>query len=408
MYLKKLWLPALAALVTSSLLIGCGPVQFSANSEGSKPVDPTDVPPTSIPNLRDVTFRNTVAAKATKLDVVLIIDDSNSMLPDNQKLASRLSNFVSKLQSSNIDWQMCVTPTRALPFLGDDNKIVHYWGASFRWQKPAGTSYSLGGVLKKDSVSSSHLSEVFSNTIDFIGAGYQNSDDERAIKAAYHHVYNGDLRYPANNSGCYRADSAVAYIIISDEDERSVGGDPAQVYYQGELKPLEREDQPQVFVDYFKEIFGEQKRFTVNSIIVKAGDTACKTEQDKEGAISHYGVKYAELSQLTGGGIGSICDKDYSQNLNLFYDRIIDSLSSVALECVPYQGNISVTITPNAGSIQSSVQGMNVVFSSPVPVGSTVEVRYQCDDNSRLPSSVVEVQEIGFFAKIWNFFKGLF
>lgn len=407
MYLKKLWLPAMAVLMTSSLIVGCGPVQFSANSEGNKPVDPTEVPPTSIPNLRDVSFSNTVAAKATKLDIVLIIDDSNSMLPDNQKLASRLSNFVTKLQSSSIDWQMCATVTRAMP-IEKGGKTIHYWGASIFWQYSDTETYDLGGVLKKGATSNANLNTIFQHTINFIGAGFQNSDDERAIKAAYHHVYNGDLRYPAENSGCYRADSAVAYIIISDEDERSVGGDPAQVYYKNELKPLEREDQPQVFVDYFKEIFGDQKRFTVNSIIVKPNDTACKTKQDKDGAISHYGVKYAELSQLTGGGIGSICDTDYSQNLNLFYDRIIDSLSSVALECVPYQGNVSVTITPNAGSIQSSVQGMNLVFSSPVPVGSTVDVRYQCDDNSRLPSSVVETQEIGFFAKVWNFFKNLF
>nr|WP_295905906.1 hypothetical protein [uncultured Bdellovibrio sp.] len=387
------------------LLSACGPVKFSASSEEDVKVDPNSSPtptPTTTPptSLRDVHYNNTVTATNNKLDIVLVVDDSNSMLPDNQKLAANLAGFVTKLQNSNIDWQMCATVTRSLT-MSDGSKA---WGASIYWQSPSNTS--LGMVLKKGTA---NLSTIFTNTINYIGAGWAGSDDERAILAAYKHVWNGDPSYQPNN-GCYRNDSAVAYIIISDEDERSIGGDASQQFYTGELKPLDNEDKPAVFVDFVKQILGATRRFTVNSIIVKPGDSSCKASQDSGGYQSHYGFKYAELSNLTGGGIGSICDSDYSSNMNLFFDRIQDSLSSVPLECAPYNGNLTVTITPTIGPVQSRIEGMNLVFDTPVPAGRTIDIQYQCADD-RSPSSVEKatpLKEEGFFARIFAFFRNLF
>lgn len=406
------------ALFTLSGLIACSPVKFSSNSSDDHPVTPvgdggggddgTGGGGGTTPTLRDVVYIHRSKAKDTKLDIVLIIDDSNSMLPDNLKLADKLQGFVSNLHStSNLDWQMCVTTTREVQ-IGSG----YYWGASHFWQANAQSpNNSLGIVLRKGTT---NLSNIFKETIKYIGAGYLNSNDERAIKAAYSHVYNGDLSY-GGNSGCYRADSAVAYLIISDEDERSVGGDITQKYYSDEYKPLEHEDYPQNFVNYFKQIFPD-KRMTVNSIIVKPGDTACMAAQDAKDANgqiiakAHYGFRYAELSNLTAGGIGSICDNDFNTSLNLFIERINDSLSSITLECAPYNGNITVNITPTAGAITSRVDGSSLIFSSPVPANRNVEVRYKCEE-SRTPSSLGQAQtqtELGFFARIWSFIKGLF
>jgi len=159
----------------------------------------------------------------------------------------------------------------------------------------------------------------------------------------------------------------------------------------------------------FKSTFGNDKRFTVNSIIVKPGDTACKATQDS-GAKSHFGTKYAELSNLTGGGIGSICDSDYSTNLNLFVDKIIGSLSSVPLECTPV-GDVTLTITPTMNGLTTTVQNSSLVFNKQIPIGSTVDIKYKCND-SRSPSSISgskpQILEQGFFARIINFFKNLF
>lgn len=394
-------------LIIVSFLTACGPVKFSASSERapSTPTDPgttghPSVPPP--PNLRNVHYNNAVAPADYKLDIILVVDDSNSMLSDNQKLAAKLSNFVTKLQNSNIDWQMCATVTRALP----TSSTQTAWGASIYWQESSTPSTSLGLVLKKGTA---NLATIFNNTINYIGAGWVNSDDERGIKAAYQHIYNGDYRYQPNN-GCYRPDSAITYIIISDEDERSVGGDSSQKIYSTELKPLENEDKPDVFASFVRETFGASRRFTVNSIIVKPGDSTCKASQDAEGTYSHYGFKYEELSKLTGGGIGSICDSDFSTNLDLFFGKIQISLSFVPLECAPYNGNITVSITPSIGTVNSHIEGQNIVFDVPVPDGHTIDLTYQCQDN-RSPSSLGKPtanQEQGFWAKIVSFFKNIF
>lgn len=388
-----------AGMFCLSLLVACGPVKFSSDSASDNGGNiPTDVDP--VAKTRDVHYNSTVQDKSQKLDIILVVDDSNSMLSDNQKLASRLTPFVNRLKNS-VNWQMCVTTTRALSVNGN-----YTWGASIFWQNytaPAGTP---GYILKPSTTSD--LSTVFSSTINYIGAGWVNSDDERAIKSAYHHVYNGDYHY--SSSGCYRSDAAIAFIIISDEDERSIGGDASQKYYQSETLDLENEDKPQVFVDYVKQTFGNDKRFTVNSIIVKPGDNTCMATQDGEGSKSHFGARYAELSNLTGGGISSICEADFSTNLNMFYSQITNSLSSVPLECAPVDGNIAVVITPSAGSITSKVQGTSLVFSSPVPAGYTVDLKYKCLD-SRTPSSAGGPQAYenpGFFGRIAQFFKNLF
>ena len=119
-----------AIAVVLGFLTACGPVKFSSSSEAT--VDPTNVNPTPTvtvtptgtptatptptgpPTLRDVHYSKKIEAATYKLDIVLVVDDSNSMLADNQKLAAKLSNFVSKLQNSNIDWQMCATVTRQM------------------------------------------------------------------------------------------------------------------------------------------------------------------------------------------------------------------------------------------------------------------------------------------------------
>lgn len=405
MFLNNIKRMSGALVLPVLLLSACGPVKFSADNGSNKgtqnPGTPTN--PTTSGKLRDVHVNQTVSAADNKLDIVLIVDDSNSMLSDNQKLAANLGGFVTKLQNSNIDWQMCVTVTRALPITSTQEA----WGASIYWQSSDTPSSSLGLVLKKGTA---NLSNIFSKTINYINAGWVGSDDERGIKAAYHHVYNGDYRYQPN-SGCYRSDSAIAYIIISDEDERSIGGDASQQVYSGELKTLENEDKPDVFVAYVKDTFGANRRLTVNSIIVKPGDSSCKSTQDASGTKSHYGFSYAALSNLTAGGVGSICDSDYSTNLNLIFDRIQDSLSSLPLECEPYKGNVAVTITPNSGAITSRVEGMNLIFSAPIPAGHTIDVKYQCLDGNRNPSSssnATPMSEVSFWTRIETFFKNLF
>lgn len=364
---------ALIGLLATVLIVffnNCGPVKFATSKTETPSANPNQPNPNTPPGqqgTRDVNLDFVVQTPNSKLDLLLIIDDSNSMLADNQRLASRLSGFTSQLQSSNIDWQMCVTVTRALPINNNPS-----WGLSMVWSGYTPASGVPNWVLKP----TTNIASIITATINNIGAGWAGTDDERGTKAAYWHVYNGDVRFP-NNSKCHRADAALAMILISDEDVRSVGGNASEQYYAGEYKALENEDMPTTLLNYVKEVFGAQKRFTFNSIIVKPGDTTCKRSQDAGGAKSHYGVKYKQMSDMTAGGAGSICESDYSTSLNLFADSIENSLESQALECVPV-GAVTVTVNPVVTNLTSNITGASISFSPRIPNGRSVNLKYKC------------------------------
>ncbi|MFN8791734.1 MAG: hypothetical protein ACK5Y2_09815 [Bdellovibrionales bacterium] len=355
--------PFLVALLLT--ITSCNDTKFVKSTAVPKPTPgPTPTPQ----GTRDVNYSAVVQVPNNRLDILLIVDDSNSMLADNQKLAARMADFVSTLQNWQIDWQMCVTVTRALTI--NNNPA---WGASVIWSNYTPAADTPAWVLRPNA----NISTIFANTINNIGAGWVGTDDERGLKAAYWHVYNGDVRY-ANHSKCYRADAALAMIIVSDEDVRSVGGDAARQYYANEYKPLENDDLPATLQKQVRDVFGMNKRFTFNSIIVKPNDTACQQSQDAGGAKSHFGLKYNEMSTLTGGGIGSICDVNYSTNLNLFANSIQSSLSSVPLECMPVNGAMEVVVSPVVNGLTTSLQGANLIFTPGLPAGRNLSLKYKC------------------------------
>jgi len=350
--------------------LSCNPANFSAKQDFSSD-SPNGVTEGdgggTVHGTTLTTTRKSVGPQDNQLDITLIIDDSNSMLLDNQKLATRLQGFVNDLSSAGLDWQMCVTLTNAQQLTSGNPTL--YWGASRNW-------VGLGGqapyILKSGTA---NIYQIFQDTINQIGAGWAGTDDERAIKAAWWHLWNGDPK-SADSSGCYRKDAGLAVLIVSDEDERSIGGDISQQYYSGEYKALDSDDQPQNYLNYVRQVFGTSKRFTVNSIIVKPGDSSCMAQQDAAGSKSHYGKLYNQLSTLTGGGVGSICSSDFSTPLKYFKDQISKGMSSLPLNCTPV-GTVKTTYSPNF-STTTHVENNVLYFSPNVPVGYTIQAQYQC------------------------------
>lgn len=320
---------------------------------------------------RQVDYTQLVQASNNKVDIIVVFDDSRSMLPDNTKLAERLQGFVSGLNSSGLDWQMCATITRAQDAYNDGN---YYWGASQNWVNYVGTYKWVLNQGASDPYS------IFTSTVKSIGAGWAGTDDERAIKALYWNAEYSEYNH------CYREGAAIAGIIISDEDERSVGGDASQVFYSGEFKYLDADDTPTEYLNKIRQKFGADKRVSINSIIVKPGDTACMADQDNAiqsdgtSSKSHYGYKYNELSLLTGGAVTSICSSDYSSNLYYFRDRVISTQGSVPLECAP-AGDIEVSIAPPMSAVSTTITNNTLYFTPQVPVGRTIHLRYKCAQN---------------------------
>jgi len=114
-------------------------------------------------------------------------------------------------------------------------------------------------------------------------------------------------------AGCLRRSGTLVVTVISDEDERSVGGDvslSAEQYHD-----LEVEDKPEEIADLMRDNF-PGKRFLWNAIVVRPGDRACERLQDEDVAPSFPGVLYSELAERTGGLVGRICDENYDGQLD--------------------------------------------------------------------------------------------
>ena len=303
------------------------------------------------PATRQVTQTATVTPAANSVDVILIIDDSSSMKDDQTKLAQRLSGFIADLDAQKIDYQVCLTTT----------DISYYAGSPIKWQ-------GLDSFIMTKS--SPDKNNVFINTINALGAEW--SSDEQAIKATY--LMTRDFR----SSGCMRPQATLSTIVISDEDERSVGGN--QSLSKSQYQPLTSENMPDTLISYVHQTFdqaGFTKPFIWNSIIVKPGDAACESQEDAQQSPSFPGTLYAQLSTKTGGAIGSICDADYSQNLKIIKDRVVNNMPGMTLECTPV-GAPTVTFQPSTVQTSVSVNGNQLKFTPALPEGTQITAKYAC------------------------------
>lgn len=310
----------------------------------------------SCPNTgRDVTTTMTLPLPA--VDVIMIVDDSSSMAADNAKLAQRMSGFLNDLDAAKIDYRVCLTTT----------DVSFYKGSPIKWGYYSGSNFVTGSHLMTRSTP--NKAKLFTDTIKQIGAEW--SSDEQGIKALYMMI--DDF----SGSGCLRSKSTLTTILISDENERSVGGN--QSWSSAQYQPLTSKNYPDNLISRVAQKYNASnyvKPFIWNSIIVKPGDTQCEAIQDSQGVPSFFGTLYNELSNKTGGHVGSICQSDYAQSLTYVKNRVVQSMPYVELECVP-SNTPTITISPNT-STSISMDGSRVRFNPALPEGTTVTAKYRC------------------------------
>lgn len=310
--------------------------------QGEQPVDTP---------LQNRIHKAVLKADQSPLDIILVVDNSGSMEVDSLHLADRLEGFVQALEASAINWQMCLIQTSNL-------------GAVVRWS--GSSTHILNSQV-------SNLGSIFRQTISQMS--FSGNGDERGVASLSKNL---DAR--ASN-GCYRSQSVVTTIVISDEDERSMGG--VWDIYEGLLKKsildqqfrqLEHIDHPKNYIAKFKDVLPMNKLIS-NSIVVPTADPGCHAQQLKDSA-SFYGKQYELLSQLTGGSVGSICAADYAPVLSQFASVIKRSFKDVELECVP-EGPIRV-ISSNNSALSWSLNHKTVSFESELAQDLPVEIDYQC------------------------------
>lgn len=292
--------------------------------------------------------------RLTKIDVLVVIDNSGSMGPEHVNMAARFGTFLDQLDG--LDWQVGIvtTDTRSSKTKGD-GKLVEFLDKN----GDATAKYMIDSRMAKATAK-----EWFAKTIQMPTDG---SGSEQGIAVTYRAIQRGQSNsgIDARNYALFRSDAALAVLVTTDADETNPEG-------------TQNQNKPEYVWDYIKTTY-PAKPFSFHSIIVPIGDAACKAKDENEG----YGYAYDAMSRLTGGSTGTVCATDYGSQLMSIGQATQDLVRSVALTCAPVDvngdGRPEMQIVTSNGSAAPpyTITGMRINFESPLPLGSTT-LTYNC------------------------------
>ena len=381
------WFPI---LLGSLVIIGCSSPKFSKDPE-YKPCQESGQSCVNQNGIDYFTINEVV--EGGKVDVLIVDDNSASMSYEQANLAAKFSNFIANLESKNVNYRIGITTTDissvdnpARQINGDgayqDGKLVPFPGGSKILTRDSGTLAVKDDMFKKAIQRNETLScESFikawkqagkSLDTDAYSAAYFTncpSGDERGINAA-------NLTLQNNPESFIRPEADLAVIVLSDEDVRS------QLYYYKEPGfTLESLDTATSFINQMSSKY-PTKKYAVHSIATI--DSACLTTQNSQtlGLVKgSYGLEYVDLSNRSGGVVGSICSSDYAGMLTNIFNNVTEKIvDKIALACAnPSDLVVSHdTSLPWDNTVTWTVVGKEIQFSKKLPVGAKVTGTYSC------------------------------
>lgn len=394
------WSRLLMTLLGVSLYIGCSGVKFSSKPSSScKDFNSQFGEGTCV-----ITEQGTQAfdynVRVGEVDLLFVTDNSGSMYAEQQQMASRFPGFLDSI--FDLDYQIAIITTdiSASPGNGPDayNGQGSLQDGKFITFPRSGTS-----ILRNEDQSASLHGQ---NILDFQETVARPESADCDKDPNFEKCPSGDERgiYAVNmaldraeNASFFRPSGHLAIVILSDEDERSVGGknpsEGGEDSARGKRFPLEDYDRPETLVDKTAAQLGATKTVSVHSIIIKPGDTSCKAEQDSQGnqwTYGEYGDVYERLSnpsndlqargRLMPGVTGTICSKNYTKELGDIKNKINQNISEIQLPCTPVLDTVDVTYAPlTSYEVTFDVDVNNrVTFNPALPAGTTVNLKYEC------------------------------
>ena len=300
------------------------------------------IPPATI---QADTFRQ---KESSKVDVLWVVDNSQSMTPIQGRLADRFVAFFAQLMDSQVDYHIGVVTTDVPD---EQGRLREYGEDVNNPERPHGEPLpNCGGNCRYISrniscdnierTNSCHARKVFENMIHVgnTGANYEQGLMAAALALGLTNDAEGTpVPVPVENEGFLRTDADLHVIFVSDEDDFSHGREAywASRYY---TRLLEGSKGP-----------GNENKVTISAIVgdPKAPDglesidlcahwrtegvnsgidfrlgpqndrRGCEDNNDPDRAnVARVGTKYLEVACNSGGVFASICDGDYSVTLD--------------------------------------------------------------------------------------------
>ncbi len=258
-------------------------------------------------------------AKVSKLDLLWVVDNSKSMIEEQQNLAKNLLSFFRYLQEDDVDYHIVVTTT--------DDLSMH------------------GQLVGRPALLTPSTSNVLADFQSNVQVGINGSALEQGLAAASDALN-------ANPQGFLRDDAYLMLIFVSDEDDHSFG---ELRYYWRVFEQLKG--------------IGNQAKVEMGAIIgppsnPDTGDPGgCESANGKAAA----GDRYAALIDQVGGVWGSICDASF--------DTTLEKLGAAA---VGLKRKFLLSDTPDPSTLQVFVH--YPCTGRPSKLGTCETVKDTCQD----------------------------
>jgi hypothetical protein len=298
-----------------------------------------------------------VQESGAKVDVLFVVDNSGSMMEEQQSLGANFAAFMSAATASGVDYHIGVTTT------GLD-------ASSGGWsQCPGGAEGGESGRLFPVNNSAPRIitpqtpnaAGVFANNTR-VGVCHWN---EQGLEAAYRALSDpllhnlDDPRSPqANdgNGGFLREEARLAIIFVTDEEDFSSQPVP---FYEQYFKTLKNND---------------PGKLSVSAIAGPMDLASCSTA-------SSSGTRYIQLANATGGVVESICTPNWAESLKKLSDTTFGPKRVFPLSDVPAD-TTQIVVRVNGADVTTGwhydASTNSIVFdlgAAPSP-GSHVEVTY--------------------------------
>lgn len=277
----------------------------------------------------DAVQRDRFAQEKRPIDILFVIDDSGSMSPYQQSLATNLESFMRFANSQLVDYRIAVTTTDVDTGDGENGRFVPLV-SSGQW--PAAGA-SPPRVLTR---STPDVMRAFQTNVS---VGIEGSGTERGLEAAYRALSPQNLA--GHNAGFLRDDAMLSIIAVTDEAEQSEAD--LNFYYS-----------------YFLSIKGARRANLLSFSAI------CETDAGNSG---NHGGRYIEMAKRTGGIVSSIHTANWARDL--------EKLGQAAFG---YKSRFVLTSTPDESSIEVVVDGRPVPSEDEEsrnwwydPVGNLVE-----------------------------------
>lgn len=313
------------------------------------------------PEITDVFFQDPPSA----VDILLIVDNSCSMMDEQTKLSAGFQEFVTYFEFADVDYHIGVVTT-------DTADPDH--------------SGKLRGAIKWIEPSTADAAAIFQQNVM---VGTNGSGSEKGLDAARKAL--GPELATGFNAGFLRDDAYLSLIFVSDEEDYS--SEPVANY-----------------INFFWSLKGERERGSFNASSLVGADDAGLPADCGDVADPYNGAsaahRYVDVATETGGVVRSICSDDFTPiitEMGLNTSRLTDRFQ---LSSAPDPYSIEVELTPpgeeSATLIESDHSDFTweyrleeegegetywVVFTNQMPpVNSKIVIRYDSGDGAPVDS----------------------